>query len=84
MGSVSSPSWPAWGAQPPRVAVMDGVITGLAQWGVRAVGGHGSLSCGLLGYSLWEGGVEIWGWRLASRMGTDHPRETVGQGGSED
>lgn len=25
---------------------MDGVITGLAQWGVRAVGGHGSLSCG--------------------------------------
>lgn len=34
---------------------MDGVIRGLA-WGSRVVGGPGSLSCGLLSDSLWEGG----------------------------
>ena len=51
----------AWGTQPPRVTVMDGVITGLAQRGVRPGVGHGSLSCRLLGYSLWEGGVDVWG-----------------------
>ena len=51
----------ARGVQPLRVTVMDGVITGLAQGVVRAGGGHGSLSCGLLGYSLWEGGADVWG-----------------------
>lgn len=38
---------------------MDGVIRGLPRGGVQAVGRPGSLSRRLLGYSLWEGGVDM-------------------------
>lgn len=38
---------------------MDGAIRGLPRGGVQAVGRPGSLSRRLLGYSLWEGGVDM-------------------------